>query len=344
MESTPANTDPPKEEGDKMLDIDEGASMPKGSQPSKKYLEAKEKEKNDMVQKVDKEMEAKAAAKKVDHDKVYQVMKALTAMKLVKEDGVPGAVFPDIFIGSVGAAYNKENLTKLGVTHILTCAANIKPRFPTDFKYEVLNCLDSPQQSILTHVEKANRFIVDALKDNKEGEEPVNKVLVHCFAGKSRATSFLLCYLMKERKIPLSEGLKLIWQVRQQAAPNPGFMIQLKALEKNVFGKTSETEVMQGEWKEKLTQLKVKVDTQKEQRAGMSSAEKKNELLSPELKLDMPNEEQSIKNVEEQHKEVLGKLLGQSGSHDQLHKEELEASNQKELADAQDALGQAAKE
>lgn len=57
-------------------------------------------------------------------------MKALTAMKLVKEDGMPGAVFPDLFIGSVGAAYNKDNLQKIGITHILTCAANIKPRFP----------------------------------------------------------------------------------------------------------------------------------------------------------------------------------------------------------------------
>lgn len=80
-------------------------------------------------------MEAKVAAKKIDQDKVYQVMKALTAMKLVKEDGIPAAVFPDIFLGSVGAAYNKPGLTELGITHILTCAANIKPRFPEDFKY-----------------------------------------------------------------------------------------------------------------------------------------------------------------------------------------------------------------
>ena len=136
------------------------------SQPSKKYQDAKDKEKHDYMVKVDQEMEAKAAQKKVDADKVYQVMKALTAMKLVKEDGVPAQVFPDIFLGSVGAAYNKESLKQLGITHILTCAANIKPRFPEDFKYEILNCLDSPNQSILQHVEKSNAFINSALKDN----------------------------------------------------------------------------------------------------------------------------------------------------------------------------------
>lgn len=158
--------------------------------------------------------------------------------------------------------------------------------------------MDSPTQSILAHVEKANKFIGGALKDNKEGEEPTNKVLVHCFAGKSRATSFLLAYLVKERQIPLNEGLKLVWAVRQQAAPNPGFMIQLKALEKNVFGKTSETDVMQGEWKQKLTDLKIKSDTQKEKRAQMTAAQLE-EPMSPAIIVDMPNEEDSIQNVEE---------------------------------------------
>jgi protein-tyrosine phosphatase len=81
-----------------------------------------------------------------------------------------------------------------------------------------LNCLDSPNQNILTFVAQANTFINSAL--NNKG-----KVLVHCFAGKSRATSFTLGYLIKEKKISLKESLELIWKVRPIAAPNPGFMI-----------------------------------------------------------------------------------------------------------------------
>ena len=57
-------------------------------------------------------------------------MKILTAMKLVKTDGMPVAVFPDLYIGSIGAAYNKKGLDETKITHILTCAANIKPSFP----------------------------------------------------------------------------------------------------------------------------------------------------------------------------------------------------------------------
>lgn len=70
-----------------------------------------------------------ADSKKIKAEKLYEVMKALTAMKLTKEDKTPGAVFPDLFIGSIGAAYNKEVLNELGITHILTTAASIRPRF-----------------------------------------------------------------------------------------------------------------------------------------------------------------------------------------------------------------------
>lgn len=37
-------------------------------------------------------------------------MKALTAMKLTREDPIPGWVFDDICIGSIGCAYNKEKM------------------------------------------------------------------------------------------------------------------------------------------------------------------------------------------------------------------------------------------
>ena len=43
----------------------------------------------------------------MDKDKLYQVVKALTAMKLTKEDKEPGAVFDNLFLGSIGTAYNK---------------------------------------------------------------------------------------------------------------------------------------------------------------------------------------------------------------------------------------------
>ena len=214
-----------------------------------------EKQIEDAEKPKEEEKKEQAPKKVLDREQVYQVMKALTAMKLVKEDATPGAVLPDLFLGSVGAAYNLGRLQELGITHILTCAAGIKARFPEVMIYEQLPCLDSPNQNMLQYIDRANKFINEALKDNIEGEPPKHKVLVHCFAGKSRATTFTLGYLIKERKITLKEGLEMCWKVRPIAAPNPGFMIQLKSLEKNVLGSLSDCEVMQGQWKEKLDAL-----------------------------------------------------------------------------------------
>ena len=122
---------------DKMLDIDEGPSQAAKTQEETKAGPEEEKKKGDQKKPM------------LNRDQIYEVMKALTAMKLTKEDNSPGMVFPELYLGSIGAAYNKKTLTDLGITHILTCASGIKKRFPDDFKYEILNCLDSPNQNIL---------------------------------------------------------------------------------------------------------------------------------------------------------------------------------------------------
>ena len=49
-----------------------------------------------------------------------------------------------LYQGSIGAAFNKEALEECGITHILCCASKISPRYPDDFKYKMLDLLDSP--------------------------------------------------------------------------------------------------------------------------------------------------------------------------------------------------------
>jgi hypothetical protein len=56
-------------------------------------------------------------------------IKAMTAMKLTREDNTAAEIIPNLFLGSVGVAFNKDSLTKHGITHILTCADKIQPRF-----------------------------------------------------------------------------------------------------------------------------------------------------------------------------------------------------------------------
>jgi hypothetical protein len=56
---------------------------------------------------------------------LFLAIKAMSAMKMTKDDSVPAEIIPGLYLGSIGAAFNKESLKKHGITHILTCADKI---------------------------------------------------------------------------------------------------------------------------------------------------------------------------------------------------------------------------
>jgi len=70
-------------------------------------------------------------------------MKTITAMKLSKKDNIPAKIKDNLYIGSIGAAYNLNQLQEHGITHIMTVAKDIKPRFESNFTYKIVSCLDT---------------------------------------------------------------------------------------------------------------------------------------------------------------------------------------------------------
>lgn len=48
----------------------------------------------------------------------------------------------------MAGAYNKILLKKNKITHILTVAEGISPKFPAHFSYKLIRILDSPQANI----------------------------------------------------------------------------------------------------------------------------------------------------------------------------------------------------
>ncbi len=71
-----------------------------------------------------------------------------------------------------------------------------------------------------------------------------NLNFAHSFAGKSRSTSFVLAYLMMDKGLNLKDAVELTRSKRAIAEPNPGFMIQLKAFEKVIFGTLSDISIV----------------------------------------------------------------------------------------------------
>ncbi|KAL0537916.1 hypothetical protein IC582_026907 [Cucumis melo] len=143
--------------------------------------------------------------------------------KSFKEDRIPCQIEEGLFLGSVGAAHNKDQLKKLNITHILTIACSLPPADPNDFVCKVVGVLDTREADIKQHFDDCFNFI-------DEGRQS-GGVLVHCFAGISRSVTITVAYLMKKLGMNLTQALEHVKSRRPQAAPNIGFMVQLKDFE-----------------------------------------------------------------------------------------------------------------
>ena len=158
------------------------------------------------------QQKVKAAA---NAEKIMTILKAVSAMKLTREDKIPACTVARVndklelcepgeskhgflYQGSIGAAFNKSALDEAGITHILCCAAKISPRYPEDFKYKMLDLLDCPTQNIHSSFKEAIDFMLEAFNSS-----PDSKVLVHCFAGKSRASTISLAFMVHHMRIDL---------------------------------------------------------------------------------------------------------------------------------------------
>lgn len=194
----------------------------------KEETEIKETEKES----IDKAKDEKSKSEKIESiNKLLLLMRAISTMNIIKNDNIPVKILDNIYIGSIGAANNKEELTKLGITHIVTAAGGIKCSFPNDFKYHKLdNLLDSPTADIKQFFDETNKFIKEAISN-------LGSVLVHCHAGISRSSTIILAYMIGELGYKLDEALKLCQEKRSKINPNKGFIKQLEEYQEEIIQK-----------------------------------------------------------------------------------------------------------
>lgn len=132
-----------------------------------------------------------------------------------------------MFLGSVGAAHDRGALDSIGITHVMTVAGGFPPKFPDAYEYLVIDVADVASEDLDAHFEKCLRFIARALLDG-------GRVLVHCFAGRSRSSTVVAAYVMVTEGLSLAETMKLIKDARPCAAPNAGFERQLRSFERRL--------------------------------------------------------------------------------------------------------------
>lgn len=134
-----------------------------------------------------------------------------------------------VFIGNDAGARNLHKLKRIGITHIINCAGELRNYHPSDFHYLSLDLQDR-NDDIMRYLERTYRYILYALKSN-----PKNKVLIHCFAGVSRSASIATYYLMRKNKIPFSSALQILRGKRQIVSPNQFYTRQLQDVQHLIF-------------------------------------------------------------------------------------------------------------
>lgn len=151
----------------------------------------------------------------------------------------PGA----LYLGGFKAAMDSQLLSRLGVTHVVTAAQDLGAMWPQWPAAQARNAdagiasLELPwddaagQRLERAELARTGAFIA-------EGRGAGGAVLVHCAQGRSRSTVAVLAYLLGMHCEhggvgSVEEALAFVRERRLMAQPNPGFMEQLRAHERD---------------------------------------------------------------------------------------------------------------
>ena len=127
-------------------------------------------------------------------------------------------IIDNIYLGDFRTADDINILKEYNITHIINCAFNLPNRFPNEITYKRLDLRDEPNQPIIEKLEEAYEFI----KENKD-----KNIFVHCVFGKSRSSSVVIFYIMKEKKLNFQEAKNFVKNIRNIVEPNSGFELEL---------------------------------------------------------------------------------------------------------------------
>ena len=108
-----------------------------------------------------------------------------------------------LLVGSQDVAANLSLLKENHVTHVLNCATRVKNSFKKTFVYKNINVLDVPECNLIPYFEESNAFIDSAINS-------MGVCFVHCNAGISRSTSFVVAYLISRHGLDFDTALALV--------------------------------------------------------------------------------------------------------------------------------------
>ncbi|OBZ72497.1 putative rhodanese domain-containing dual specificity protein phosphatase [Grifola frondosa] len=136
----------------------------------------------------------------------------------------PSEIIPRLYLSGVFTAGSEEQLSSLGITHIISLI-EVRPPYPKSLPH--LKTLhipieDTANTNILQHLDLTTNFIRAALEESKH-----NVVLVHCAMGISRSATVVCAYLLATTPMIADEAIDFVRSRREIVCPNIGFRTQL---------------------------------------------------------------------------------------------------------------------
>ncbi|XP_009876563.1 PREDICTED: dual specificity protein phosphatase 13 [Apaloderma vittatum] len=140
-------------------------------------------------------------------------------------------VWPNLYVGDLYIARDKEQLSRMGISHVVDAAAgrfhiDTGPKFYKDLSvdYYGVKAEDNPNFDLSIYFYPVARYIRAALNS------PRGKVLVHCAMGISRSATLVLAFLMICEDMSLADAIQTV-RLHRRICPNSGFLRQLQELD-----------------------------------------------------------------------------------------------------------------
>ena len=152
------------------------------------------------------------------------------------DDRISCIIKDKLYLSGSAGAENLSQLLELGITHIL----NITDLIPNYFQDE----LDEHGEQLLSYMNIAipdcgsiqiSNYFTSAFEFIDTAIDFKGRVLIHCFAGKSRSATIVIGYIMKRTKWTFQEAMKYVQSCREIIEPNFGFCTQLMEYEKTIL-------------------------------------------------------------------------------------------------------------
>jgi predicted protein tyrosine phosphatase len=168
----------------------------------------------------------------------------------------PSRITDHVLLGDKRQASNLAMLRRLGVRRVLTIAREVDLRHVlagSEIRHMWISKADSEDEDLLEVLSAAFGFIGEggpaacgsdsrrayARANADEAVAANEQVLVHCLAGISRSATVVLAYLMQSHRMTFRDAIVHVKSRRPIVYPNSGFLRQLVAFERSLYGEES---------------------------------------------------------------------------------------------------------